>query len=119
MSELNPSSKAPGQRLPLPPYPPAKREPTRSFLAGYVLDNKVAVKLNCAIAGVPIPPTREGHYLFPLLPTIETSITKDLRSKGFDFRVDVSFVGAETPLSTILAAQGNYEFRGPPPKVVE
>ena len=88
-------------------------------MAGYVLDNKVAVKLNCDIVGVAIPPAPESGYFFPLLPTIETSVRKHLRSKGFDFRVDVSFVGAENPLSTILAAQGNYEFRGPPPKVIE
>ena len=81
MSELNPGSKTPGQRLPLPPYPPAKREPAHRFLAGYVLDNKVAVKLNRDIAGVAIPPAPESGYFFPLLPTIETSIRKPQKQR--------------------------------------
>jgi hypothetical protein len=42
---------------------------------------------------------------------------KDLKSKGLDFRVDVRLTGAESSLSTILAAQGDYAFRGPLPEL--
>ena len=105
------------QRLPLPCDPPAEGGPARRLLAGYVLDHKVAIKLSFTIAGKPIPPIPDDHYLYPRLSLIGTNIMKDLRSKGFDFRVDVRLTGTESPFSTILAAQGDYAFRGPPPEL--
>ena len=57
MNELSPHPKAPSQRLPLPPQDqPAKREPPRRLLAGYVLSYEISRKLNCAISASPMPP---------------------------------------------------------------
>jgi hypothetical protein len=117
MNELSPLSQTQNRRLLLPRDLPC--EPTCSFLAGYVLDHKVALKLHCTIVGIPIPPTPDDGYLYPLLHIIHTNITEDLKSKGLNFRVDVRFTGTGNPLSTILAAQGGYAFRGPLPKLTE
>ena len=126
MHESPPSPNTPRQPTyplphskPLKPLKPKRHEPARRYLAGYVIDHRVTLKLEATLYGTPTPSAPDGHYLYPFPGYIEEKILIHLKSKGFHFNVIVELSGAGTPFDTIVATHWNNDFRGPLPEVAE
>jgi len=90
------------------------------YLAGYVLNNEVTLKLRHALSDTDIPVWQFGGVLYPSTVYIQKWIRRDLGSKRSRFKVDAKLFGSEERLETIIATQGGYALGGsPPPEAVE
>ena len=89
---------------------PKRHKPAHHYLAGYIIDHKVALRLGVTLSGTPIPSAPDGHYLYPFPGLIEEKISLHLRSNGFHFNVIVEFSGARNPFDTIVTTHWNNNF---------
>ena len=98
---------------------PSRNLPARHYLAGYLIDNRVALKLSSTVSGLPIPTAQENYTIYPPSTPIKNSIEKVLWKKGLNSRVQVQLAGNDEPFGTIIVTQERYKFKGPLSMIIQ